>query len=381
MRTRRLLVAALCGAFFATATAAQGCPTGTFWKRDTLPDVPTGLTGVSVIQGMCEGESAGIVFEMPANMPPQRITQVVAPWGAGLGVNGFQALLDVEVYDGVSFSGAFANMGTLVFSLTQAGAAEMNVQSHGLNTLDTSTFNIIVGNAPATGTPPVRRFAICFRTNLNLHPSGSCASGWPANFFTDNAQQPGLFCNNTITPQRTSLIEIQGQGWRDAALATVTGIPLCPIYYSGIWCIRCCSEDAYPAFYTTFGNGCPNSLGVSHLIPATLPRLGQNLFVIVDNLPFNLGLMITGASNSFSTLGPLPIDMTPVGMPGCNLRVSLDFMTTLVGGGSSASYLLAIPNSAQLLGAQLFQQPFVFDPPLNAFGGSLGDAATMQIGS
>lgn len=349
MRTRRLLVAALCGAFFATTAAAQGCPTGTFWKRDTLPDVPTGLTGVSVIQGMCEGESAGVVFEMPANMPPQRITQVVAPWGAGLGVNGFQALLDVEVYDGVSFSGAFANMGTRVFSLTQAGAAEMNVQSHGLNTLDTSTFNIIVGNAPATGTPPVRRFAICFRTNLNLHPSGSCASGWPANFFTDNAQQPGLFCNNTITPQRTSLIEI--------------------------------SEDAYPAFYTTFGNGCPNSLGVSHLIPATLPRLGQNLFVIVDNLPFNLGLMITGASNSFSTLGPLPIDMTPIGLPGCNLRVSLDFMTTLVGGGSSASYLLPIPNSAQLLGAQLFQQPFAFDPPLNAFGGSLGDAATMQIGS
>ena len=173
---------------FAVAAPAQGCGSGTFWKRDHLPDVPTGLTGVSVIQGMCEGESAGVVFEMPANMPPQRITQVVAPWGAALGVNGFLAALDVEVYDGVAFSGAGVNMGTQVFSLTGQATANMQVQSHALNTLDTSTYNIIVGVAPATGSPPMRRFAICFRTDINFHPSGTCATGWPANFFTDNSQ-------------------------------------------------------------------------------------------------------------------------------------------------------------------------------------------------
>ncbi|MEO6593122.1 MAG: hypothetical protein ABIP94_00045, partial [Planctomycetota bacterium] len=168
-------------AFFAaltTTTAAQGCPgPGTFWKRDTLPVSPTGLTAVSIIPGMCEGESAGVVFEMPANMPVQRITQVVAPWGAPLGVNGFQAALDVEVYDGVTFNGANVNMGTLVFSLSNQATANMQVASHALNTLDTSTYNIIVGAAPATGSPPVRRFAICFRCDINFHPSGSCAAG------------------------------------------------------------------------------------------------------------------------------------------------------------------------------------------------------------
>jgi hypothetical protein len=385
MRHTLLLAAALCSGLLLTPLTAQGCTTsgGTFWKRDTLPITPSGLTAVSVIQGMCEGESAGVVFEMPASMSVQRITQVVAPWGAALGVNGFQAVLDVEVYDGVSFSGANVNMGTLVFSLSQAATANMQVSSHALNTLDTSTYNIIVGAAAPTGSPPVRRFAICFRTDVNLHPSGTCATGWPANFFTDNSQQPTFpfTCNGVITPQRTSIIEIQGQGWRDAALATVTGIPLCPIYYSGVWCIRACSEDAFPAFYNQAGNGCPSSAGVSQLIPATLPRLGQTMFVIVNNMPLSFGLMITGTSNVVSGFGPLPLDMTPFGLTNCTLYTSADVLQTLFGGGGTASYSLPIPNQAGLLGLQLYQQPFVFDPPLNPFGGALGNAAQLQIGN
>ena len=363
-----------------SAALAQGCASGTFWKRDTLPDVPMNLTAVSVIQGLCEGESAGVVFEMPANMPVQRITQVVAPWGAAGGVNGFQALLDVEVYDGVSFSGQVANMGTQVFSLTGALAAEMQVASHGLNTLDTSGYNIIVGAAAATGSPPVRRFAICFRVDTNLHPTGSCATGYPANFFTDNGQFQ-LSCNPAITPQRTSVIEIQGQGWRDAALATVQGTQLCPFFYSGIWCIRCCSEDAFPAYYQSFGPGCPNSIGTSALVNAALPRIGTQMIVNVTNVPMQLGLMITGASNQISSLGPLPVDLTPLGVTGCNLRVSLDLLDALFTFSTVASWSLNIPNQATLLGAQFYQQAFVFDLPLNPFGGALSNGAAWQIGN
>jgi hypothetical protein len=330
---------------------------------------------------MCEGESAGIVFEMPANVPVQRITQVVAPWGAPLGVNGFQAALDVEVYDGVSFSGALVNMGTLVFSLSNTAASNMQVQSHGLNTLDTSTYNIIVGAAPPTAPGNVRRFAVCFRCDLNFHPTGSCATGWPANFFTDNSQTPSFTCNNVITPQRTSIVEIQGQGWRDAALATVGGLSLCPFFYSGIWCIRACSEDAFPAYYTSFGAGCANSIGTAGLLNAALPRLGQQMIVNVTNVPSQLGLMVTGASNSVSTLGPLPADLTPVGMPGCFLRVSLDLTDGLFTFGTTASWSLAIPNQSTLLGLRFYQQAFVFDPPLNAFGGAMSNAAEWQIGN
>jgi len=362
---------------------AQGCINGTdtFWKRDTLPVVPSGPTAVSVIQGMCEGESAGIVFEMPASMGAQRITQVVAPWGAQFGTNGFSALLDVEVYDGVSFSGAVVNMGTLVFSLSTTASSNMQVSSHGLNALDTSTYNIVVGIAPPNGSPLVRRFAICFRCDFNAHPSGSCAAGWPANFFTDNATAGGLSCNNVITPQRTSVMEIAGQGWRDAALAAVQGVQLCPIYYKGIWCIRCCSTDAFPASYTTFGAGCASSLGITALTPVSLPRLGQTFLVILDRLPANAAFMITGWSDQNSSLGSLPLDLGSFGAPGCLGRVSLDSTSLLLGSNGNALSSMTLPNYPTLLGVQFYQQALVMAPGSNQLGGVVSNAAAASIGN
>jgi hypothetical protein len=41
----------------------------------------------------------------------------------------------------------------------------------------------------------------------------------------------------------------------------------------------------------------------------------------------------------------------------------------------------AIPNQTNLLGSQFYQQAFVFDPPLNSFGGAMSDAAEWQIGN
>jgi len=378
----RALFAMLCLGLPCVPAVAQGCTTGsdTWWQRDTLPVAPTGLSAVSVIQGLCEGESAGIVFEMPANLGPQVVTQVVAPWGAAGGVNGFNALLDVEVYDGVSFSGAVVNMGTRVWSMTQSLNSNLQATSHGLNSLDTSTYGIVVGIAPPNGTPLVRRFAICFRCDMNLHPTGSCATVWPANFFTDNNQAGGFTCNNIITPLRTSIMEIAGQGWRDAALATVSGIQLCPLYYKGIWCIRCCTRDAFPASYTTFGPGCAGGLGVPSLQPITLPRLGQNLNVLINGLPHNLCFLVTGWSNTQFALGSLPYDMAPFGAPGCRLRVSNDMMLFLIGTNSTAFFSMSIPGSPGLLGTLFYQQALALDGAANAFGATLSDAAAASIG-
>ncbi|MFK7743171.1 MAG: hypothetical protein AB8H80_22845 [Planctomycetota bacterium] len=360
--------------------AAQTCGGVTnFWQRDSLPANPSSVpAGVSVIQGLCEGESCGVVFELPAGMGAQRLTKVVAPWGAAFGAAGFQAVLDVEVYDGVSFGGANANMGQLVFSLSQNASQSLQVQSHGLNELDVSQYGIVVGTAPPVG--GVRRFAVCFRCDTNLHPNGSCQGGWPGNFFTDNSSLQ-FVCNPNVTPTGTSLIEIQGQGWRDAALATVTGVPLCPLFYSGVWAIRACSEDAFPASYATFAPGCPNSLGTSQLLAAQLPQLGQSMLVNVTNMPIGLGVMITGTSDQISSLGFLPFDLTQLGLPGCMLRTSLDVTDGLITFGTTASWSLAIPNQAPLIGARFFQQAFAFDPPLNAFGGSMSDATVFEIGN
>ena len=110
----------------ATVAFAQPCPdpNDVFWQRDTLPTNPTGLQTFSIIPGLCEGEAAAVVFELPVGMPPQQITQVVCPFGSAGGGQGALAYVNVEVYDGVSFSGAIANMGTQVFDLnTQTGNA------------------------------------------------------------------------------------------------------------------------------------------------------------------------------------------------------------------------------------------------------------------
>lgn len=353
------------------AAAAQNCPgPGTFWKRDNLPQVP-GLSIFAVVPGVCEGESAGVVFEMPANMAPQKLTQVTAPWGEGnAGVAGFQAQLDVEVYDGVSFTGGIPNMGTQVFSLGALGQG-MNVATNGLNSLDVSSYDIVVGLAPATGTPPVRRFAICFRVDLNLGP-GTCAAGYTSNFFTDTTALGGP----CTTPQRTALIEMQGQGWRDASLAQFTGLPLaiCPIAYNGTWAIRACSVDAFPASFTTIAAGCPGTIGVSHLIPATPPRIGTSMLVIVNNMTLNLGIMLMG----FTNFAP-PIDMGFLGMPTCPLHTSFEFTYSLAGGGGQAVHTLALPLDNSLLGLTLYDQALSLDP-INSFGAVLSDAGRLVIG-
>jgi hypothetical protein len=237
MRTSILLAALT----LVSVAAAQPCPApaDTFWRRDAMPaNPPPTPVGFSVVSGLCEGEAAGVVFELPPGMPPQQLTQVVCPFGAAGGTNGLIALMNVEVFDGVSFAGGLPQMGTQVFDLNAQASTDMQVTSTGFNTLDVTAFNITVGQDPMNP-----RFVVAFRVSLNLN--GSCSAGYSANPFTDNAQAV-FFCNPTTTPQATSLIDITGQGWRDAATATVSGVPLCPFFYAGVWAIRCCTRDAAP---------------------------------------------------------------------------------------------------------------------------------------
>ncbi len=169
---------------------------------------------------------------------------------------------------------------------------------------------------------------------------------------------------------------MQGQGWRDASLAQFTGLPLniCPIAYNGVWAIRACSVDAFPASYTTIAAGCPGTLGVSHLIPATLPRIGTSMLVIVNNMALNVGIMLMG----FTNFAP-PIDLTFLGMNGCPLNTSLEFTYSLVGGGGQAVHTLTLPLDNSLLGLTLYDQALSLDA-INTFGAVTSDAARLVIG-
>jgi hypothetical protein len=105
------------------------------------------------------------------------------------------------------------------------------------------------------------------------------------------------------------------------------------------------------------------------------------MIVNVTNMPSQLALMITGASNTTSSLGPLPASLAAIGMPGCELSVSLDLLDAVFTFGTVGSWSLGIPNQPTALGLEFYNQAFVFDPPLNPFGGAMSDAAAWQIGN
>lgn len=129
-----------------------------------------------------------------------------------------------------------------------------------------------------------------------------------------------------------------------------------------------------------FGPGCPGTLGVSHQTYSSRPVVGGTLSVNCDAMPFGIGVMALGTSNTISGFGPLPVDLTFIGMPGCPLRVSLDATDTVVGLAPNATWNFAIPNNPALSGVLLYNQLAVLDTA-NAFGFVMGDAAGWVVGT
>jgi len=163
-------------------------------------------------------------------------------------------------------------------------------------------------------------------------------------------------CNVPALPPGLSFAQIGAGMWRTVA-----------IYRAGA--------------YTTFGAGCPGSAGVTHLEATTLPRVGATMTVRVEPLPLSVAVMITGFSNVSSAAGPLPLNLSSLGLTNCWLRVSLDANDALIGSMGSATYSLAIPASAALAGFTLHQQALVLDPAAaNPSGLVMSDAATAVIG-
>lgn len=130
------------------------------------------------------------------------------------------------------------------------------------------------------------------------------------------------------------------------------------------------------------GLGCPGSLGVPTLTPigTTRPQLGTSLSVELGNLPLNFGVLFLGFSDSFGPFGPLPVDLTQFGMPGCFDRVATNSKVIAIGAGNTAQVVLPLPNSTALAGVVLFMQALVVDPGTNAFGAVMSDSSAAMLG-
>lgn len=288
MRAPQLLRAAalpVALAAFSAVTGAQLCSGGeTFWKNDNLDDVPGGILPVAFPQGLCEGEAGAAIFDL-TGLPNQNIEDVTVGFASAFG--GLTAAVNIEIYDGVTFSGGIPTLGPKVFDLEEDFDTSLEVASTALNTFDLAGIPVEVGNHPS------KKFVIAYRISFNFN--GNCASGYSANLMIEG---------NGCSPQQKNLIFIQGQGWRDATTATIGPIGLCPLFWKGNWVIRACtSSTSEPVCQPDLGFGGP---GASVLSACGDPLgTGGSATLLLENAPAFTPVLLFygGQENPFPLLG------------------------------------------------------------------------------
>jgi hypothetical protein len=149
-------------------------------------------------------------------------------------------------------------------------------------------------------------------------------------------------------------------------------------YYADLWQLG----PAAPAAFVPYGSGCAGSAGTPAFSAAgQLPWLGDTFAVTVQPLPaVQPVVLFAGASDTMWNSLPLPLDLTPAGMPGCSLWASADVALPLLNTGGAAVWTLGIPNDPLLLGQSLYGQAFVLDPRANQLGAVAGDAGRVTAG-
>lgn len=134
------------------------------------------------------------------------------------------------------------------------------------------------------------------------------------------------------------------------------------------------------AGYGHIGAGCAGTLGIPGNRSTTVPVVGGAATIVIERLPLDIGVMVLGVSNTVSAIGPLPVDLTFLGLPGCPLRVSFEVTLALFGAANSATLVFPVPLTPSLVGTQVYTQALSLDPALNAFGFALSDASVLLVG-
>lgn len=142
-------------------------------------------------------------------------------------------------------------------------------------------------------------------------------------------------------------------------------------------------DQRTPADYRGFGSGCAGTNGTPSIAAplGMFPRIGFPFRADVTNLPpGRFTTLLVGASKSQWGSLPLPLDLTPVGMPGCTAYCSDEWAFPLVNLNGTASWNVTVPNLAGLAGLRFYNQVYVSDPPTNQLGLISSNAAEGLIG-
>jgi hypothetical protein len=154
-------------------------------------------------------------------------------------------------------------------------------------------------------------------------------------------------------------------------------------YNGAIWQDTWEYEAGPLATWGSSGVGCPGAMGVPLLgtVAGAVPVLGTTWTLRLGyGNGGGVGLLAVGLSDQAWIGGALPFDLTAVGMPGCTLRASNDWVgsLTLLNGNASVSWPL--PSSPTFAGVQVFAQGLVLEPGINPLGAVVSNAIAAMTG-
>ena len=98
-------------------------------------------------------------------------------------------------------------------------------------------------------------------------------------------------------------------------------------------------------------------------------------------MPANqLAVLVLGTSSTTWLGVPLPAPLASIGMPGCELLVSMDDARPGAPAAGVASWQVTVPYQTALLGFDLFAQAAITSPGTNAFGWVASNGVAASVG-
>ena len=130
------------------------------------------------------------------------------------------------------------------------------------------------------------------------------------------------------------------------------------------------------------GPGCPGSNGTPTLSVTSVPSVGSDFDLAVDNMPSGGGgIMAFGFSNTSFAGFSLPLSLGVYGMPGCFGYVSVDTNLFFTATGSTGTVSLPVPFDVSFAGLSLYSQAFVIDAAAgNNAGATVSNGALGIVG-
>ncbi len=129
--------------------------------------------------------------------------------------------------------------------------------------------------------------------------------------------------------------------------------------------------------------GCSTMATPSIDLAAGSPLLGQSFDLRVGGLsPTSSRVFLTsGFRDDLHQGGPLPFEMSGLGLPGCFLNVECRITDSTAAHAGSATFQVLLPLDLDFIGLRFFYQALVIDPQLsNALGAIVTDSMTGTVG-